>query len=115
MSQEYRYIGKPTERKDARDIVTGRSAYLGDLAVPNMLHARVLRSPHPHALITAVDTTRAAALPGVKAVLTHADVPDWRAGNPRYLRVLDPTVRYVGDAVALVAATSEAVAAEAWT
>ena len=113
MSQEYRYIGKPTERKDARDIVTGRSAYLGDLAVPNMLHARALRSPHPHALITAVDTTRAAALPGVKAVMTHADVPDWRAGNPRYLRVLDPTVRYVGDAVALVAAMSEAVAAEA--
>lgn len=113
MSAEYRYIGKPTPRKDARDIVTGGARYFGDLVVPNMLHARVLRSPHPHAVITAVDTAKARALPGVKAVLTHADVPDWRAGNPRYLRVLDDTVRYVGDPVALVAASSEVVAADA--
>jgi len=113
MSAEYRYIGKPTPRKDAHDIVTGDAHYFGDLVVPNMLHARVLRSPHPHAVITAVDASKARALPGVKAVLTAADVPAWRAGSQRHLRVLDTTVRYVGDSVALVAAVSEAVAAEA--
>ncbi len=113
MSDEYRYIGKPTPRRDAPQIVTGSATFFGDLVVPGMLHAKVLRSPHPHALVTEIDVARARGLSGVKAVLTHADVPDWRAGTPRHLRVLDSTVRYVGDPVALVAATSEAVAEEA--
>jgi xanthine dehydrogenase molybdenum-binding subunit len=109
----YRYIGRATPRKDARDIVTGAVSYLGDRKLPNMLYGKVLRSPHAHAIIRRIDTSKAAALPGVKAVLTHADVPDWRVGTPRIVRVLDRKVRYVGDGVALIAAISEGVAAEA--
>lgn len=113
MSRPYRFIGQPTLRKDARDIVTGGTAFLGDLRVPGMLHARVLRSPHAHAVVKSVDTSAAAALPGVEAVLTHADVPNWAGGTPRVVRVLDRIVRYVGDGVALVAATTPELAEEA--
>jgi xanthine dehydrogenase molybdenum-binding subunit len=113
MGNGYRHIGVAAPRRDARQIVTGSNLYLGDRKFPNLLYARVLRSPVPHARIRRVVTARAKALPGVKAVLTHADIPDWRGGTPRYVRALDETVRYVGDAVALVAATSEDIAAEA--
>ena len=76
----------------------------------NLLHGKVLRSPYPHAIIKKVDKTKALALPGVKAVLTYEDVPDWKGGTPRVVRVLDRRVRFVGDAVALVAATTESIA-----
>jgi xanthine dehydrogenase molybdenum-binding subunit len=110
---DYRHIGKVTPRRDARDVVTGRVAYLSDLDMAGLLYGRVLRSPHAHARITRVDTARARALPGVRAVLTAEDVPDWRAGTPRVLKVLDSTVRFVGDGVALVAADTEEIAARA--
>ena len=113
VATNYRHIGKATERADARDIVTGRTRYLSDLEVPRMLYGRVLRSPHAHAHIVSIDVSAARALPGVEAVLTHADVPDWRVGTPRTVRVLDSTVRFAGDSVALVAATTEAVAERA--
>lgn len=113
MANQYRYIGKATPRKDAREIVTGSVTYLGDTKLPNMLHGKVLRSPHPHAIIKRIDKEKAEALPGVRAVLTYADVPDWGGGTRRYVRVLDSKVRYVGDGVALVAATNEEIAAEA--
>ena len=106
----YRHIGQPTRRKDAVQIVTGTAQFLDDLSMPNLAYGRVLRSPHAHADIRSVDTSRAAALPGVLAVLTWADVPDWRGGNPRSVRPLDRRVRFVGDSVALVAAESPAVA-----
>jgi xanthine dehydrogenase molybdenum-binding subunit len=110
---EYRYIGKSTQRKDAVDVVTGATRYLNDIKFPNLLYGKVLRSPHPHALIKKIDKSRAEKLPGVKAVLTWEDVPDWKGGTPRVVRILDRKVRYVGDAVALVAATTEEVAKEA--
>jgi xanthine dehydrogenase molybdenum-binding subunit len=110
---EYRYIGKSTQRKDAVDVVTGATRYLNDIKFPNLLYGKVLRSPHPHALIKNIDKSRAEKLPGVKAVLTWEDVPDWKGGTPRVVRILDRKVRYVGDAVALVAATTEEVAKEA--
>ncbi len=113
MAATYRFIGRATKRKDAEEIVTGDVKYLDDLVIPDMLHGKVLRSPHAHALIKRVDKSRAEAIPGVKAVLTWEDVPDWKGGTPRYTRVLDRKVRYVGDAVALVAATSEQIAEEA--
>lgn len=113
MAAPYRFIGKSTPRRDATEIVTGSITYLNDIKLPDMLYGKVLRSPHAHALIKAVDTTKALRAPGVKAVLTWADVPDWKGGTPRYTRVLDRKVRYVGDAVALVAATTEQMAAEA--
>ncbi|MBM4338237.1 MAG: xanthine dehydrogenase family protein molybdopterin-binding subunit [Deltaproteobacteria bacterium] len=113
MENTYRYIGKATPRRDATEIVTGRTAYLDDLKLTNMIYGKVLRSPHPHALIKKIDKSKAERLKGVEAVLTWEDVPDWRGGTPRSTRVLDRKVRYVGDAVALVAATSEEIATEA--
>ena len=83
MADTYRYIGKATARRDAREIVTGGIRYLDDIKFPNLLYGKVLRSPHPHALIKHVDKSKALELPGVKAVLCWEDVPDWKAGTPR--------------------------------
>ena len=113
MSQEYRFIGKATPRKDAADITTGRAKFINDIKLPNMLYGKVLRSPYPHADIVSIDTGKAKKLTGVKAVLTYRDVPDWKMGNPPHLRILDSKVRFVGDAVALVAAETEEIASEA--
>ena len=113
MTNTYRYIGKATPRKDAMDIVTGGARFLNDIKMLNMLYGKVLRSPHPHALIKKIDKSKAEQLEGVEAVLTWEDVPDWKGGTPRYTRILDHKVRYVGDAVALVAATSEEIARKA--
>ena len=111
--KEYRYIGKATPRKDAVEIVTGKAKYIEDVELPRMLHGKVLRSPYPHALIKHIDTAGAEKSRGVKAVLTHKNVPPWMTGTPRHVRVLDEKVRYVGDAVALVAAETEAMARDA--
>ena len=113
MASSYRFIGKVTQRKDAREIVTGSSKYLNDRKFIDLLHGKVLRSPHPHALIKKIDKKKAIALPGVRAVLTWEDVPDWKGGTPRSTRILDRKVRYVGDAVAIVAAETEERAKEA--
>ena len=113
MGGDYKYIGKPLPRRDAADIVTGAVQYTDDLKFQNLLYGRVLRSPYAHALIKKIDKTKASALRGVKAVLTWEDIPDFRGGTPRNVRVLDKKVRYVGDAVALVAATTEEIAEEA--
>lgn len=116
MANTYRYIGKTVPRRDATDIVTGGTKFLNDIKqirFPDLLHGKVLRSPHPHAVIKRVDRDKALKLKGVKAVLTWEDVPDWKGGTPRCARILDYKVRYVGDAVALVAATSEETAKEA--
>ena len=75
MITELNCIGKPTERPDAFDKVEGRTRYAGDLYLPGMLHGAVLRSTHAHARIVKLDTAAALALPGVKAVLTAADMP----------------------------------------
>ncbi len=110
---EYRYIGKPIPRRDAVDIVTGAAEFTDDRKFPGLLYGKVLRSPHPHARIKKIDKSKAEALPGVKAVLTWQDIPDFRGGTPRNVRILDSKVRYVGDAVALVAADTEEIAEEA--
>ncbi|OGR15375.1 MAG: adhesin [Desulfobacula sp. GWF2_41_7] len=113
MNETYRFIGKGTPRKDGVDIVTGKARYIDDVRPGPMLHGKVLRSPFPHAEIKKIDTVKAKAAPGVRAVLTHADVPPWMTGMPRHVKVLDQRVRFVGDAVALVAADTleQAVAA----
>ncbi len=113
MVEDYRYIGKPTPRRDALDIVTGKATYIDDVTLPGMLHGKVLRCPHPHADITDIRTGKAEALPGVRAVLTYRDVPEWKTGMPRHMGVLNRRLRHVGDAVALVAAESEEIALEA--
>ncbi len=113
MTRDYRVIGKRTPRKDARAIVTGKAEFIDDLKLQGMLYGRVLRSPHAHARVAEVDTGRAESLPGVKAVLTHRNVPGWKGGTPFHIKVLDGKVRFVGDGVALVAAESVRAADEA--
>ncbi len=109
----HRHIGKGTARVDAEEIVSGSAAFISDLKMSGMLYGKVLRSPHPHANILRIETKKAENLPGVKAVVTHRNVPGWKAGNPQYVRVLEQRVRFVGDAVALVAAETEEIAEEA--
>ncbi len=115
MVGDYRYIGKATERQEAPDKVRGRAVYAGDMYLPGMLHGAVLRSPVPHARIVNIDTTHAQALPGVKALLTAADLPRRMLGE----RVQDQPVlagervRFVGERVAVVAAENEAIARQA--
>jgi xanthine dehydrogenase molybdenum-binding subunit len=101
---EYTYIGKHVNRTDAPDIVTGRKRYIDDLVIPGALVGYVLRSPHPHANIVSIDCSEARKAPGVRAVLSWEDVPDWKCGLPHHRRVLDSKVRMVGDSVALIAA-----------
>src|SRR5206468_9849186 len=69
-----KWIGERTIRPDGADKVTGRAAYAADTTMPGMIWGRILRSPHPHARIRAIDTSKAAALPGVTAVVTAKDV-----------------------------------------
>lgn len=109
----YRHIGKGTPRGDAAEIVSGTAAFISDLRMPGMLYGKVLRSPYPHANIVDIDTTMAVKLPGVQAVVTYKNAPDWQPGNPKSIRVLEQRVRFVGDAVALVAAETEEIAEEA--
>jgi CO/xanthine dehydrogenase Mo-binding subunit len=70
------YVGTRTIRPDGMDKVTGRARFGADFSLPGQLIGRVLRSPHPHARIVKIDTSKAEALPGVKAVITRDDFPD---------------------------------------
>jgi CO/xanthine dehydrogenase Mo-binding subunit/CO/xanthine dehydrogenase FAD-binding subunit len=99
-------VGKEVPRTDAVPKVTGAAQYVADLHFPGMLHAAVLRSPHPHARILSIDTSAAAAMPGVKAVATGADTAKrkWGAFRPDLYPLALEKVRYVGDEVAAVAA-----------
>jgi len=115
MITELSCIGKPTERPDAFDKVEGRTRYVGDLYLPGMLHGASLRSKHSHARIVKLDTSVALALPGVKAVLTAADVPRRRLGERLKDQPLlaEGIVRFAGERLAVVAAEDEATARRA--
>ncbi len=113
MATKYRFLGKATRRKDAVEIVTGGAKFVGDIKLPRMLYGKILRSPHPHANIKSIETSKAKKLPGVHAVITHKEVPEWKLGNPSHRHILDSRVRFVGDAVALIAAETEEIATEA--
>ena len=78
-----------------------------------MLYGKVLRSPYAHANILHIDTTGPRNCPASEAVVTYKNAPDWKAGNPKIVPVLEQRVRFVGDAVALVAAETEEIAEEA--
>lgn len=102
------------DRTDAVDKVLAGAMFVSDVAVPGMLHGKVLRSPHPHARLVKVDASRARAMPGVSAVATHADLvgmertTGWRIRDWPILAF--DRVRYAGDVVAAVAAVDEATA-----
>lgn len=101
------FIGKSVRRIDAPGKVSGKLKYAGDMTMPGMLHVQVLRSPHPHARIVSLDTSAAEAMEGVEGVITSADVPGedgfgvFVNDQPIMAR---GKVRYVGEAVAAVAA-----------
>ena len=109
-------IGKPLAMAEARSKLTGLGKYTDDLTAPGMLIARILHSPHAHARIRSIDTSLAEALPGVKAVATGRDAPKpygiLPIGHDECCLAVDK-VRYIGDNVAAVAATSAEIAEEA--
>lgn len=104
-------VGRAYPRVEGVEKVTGRARYSYDIRLPGQLYARVLRSPHPHARVLHIDTSRAEALPGVRAVLSVANAPEisWYTDSALF----DRTVRFVGDEVAAVAAETEEVAEDA--
>ncbi|CAN5361773.1 xanthine dehydrogenase family protein molybdopterin-binding subunit [soil metagenome] len=107
---DFAVIGSRLRKLDGLDKSTGRARYTDDLALPGMLHGKILRSPHPHARVLAIDTSAADALPGVFATVTGAEMPTpygiiiW---TPDEQALATHKVRYVGDAVAAVAAVDE--------
>ena len=110
-----KYIGTRPVRPDGLEKVTGRANFGADHALPGMLHGKVVRSPHAHAHIRAIDTRAAEAVPGVLAVITAADFPDrarfsWRRKAFNDNLLASDKVFYHGHAVAAVAATSAAAA-----
>lgn len=112
---DLKFVGHPSARIDALQRVSGRATYAGDVHLPGMLYARVLRSPYPHAHVRRIDVSRAQALSGVKAILTHENCDViWGSGDIRNKRYLfNNPVRFAGDAVAAVAAVDQHVADDA--
>ena len=115
MSRDLELLNKSTPRIDALERVTGQARYAEDFFLPGMLYARVLRSPFPHARVRGIDVSAAEALPGVMAVL-HSKNCDvfWSSGdNHGRRRLFAETARFVGDAVAAVAAVDRHTAEDA--
>lgn len=119
--EDFAVIGKPLPRVDGVVKAKGETQYTADIVQPGMLYGKMLRSPHSHARIVRIDTSRASNLRGVKAIITGQDIPDVKYGfmmlafpgsGDQYLLARD-TVRYIGEEVAAVAAVSEDVAEEA--
>ncbi len=104
-------VGKSQPRLDGFAKLSGRSEFTDDVHVPGMLQARIVRSHIAHGRILNIDTTAAARVPGVKAILTGKDVPDLSIGMLQPL--FDDTVRFIGQEVAAVAALDEDAAFEA--
>ncbi|MSO75507.1 MAG: xanthine dehydrogenase family protein molybdopterin-binding subunit [Alphaproteobacteria bacterium] len=119
-----KWIGRRTLRPDGADKVTGRAAYAADTTMPGMIWAKVLRSPVPHARIKSIDTAKATALPGVKAVMTGKDLVEFPLDKSVMLGIQDmrwmsrnvmarDKVLFAGHPVAAVAATTVEIASEA--
>ena len=109
-----RYVGRAVRRSEIVEKVTGRYVYGTDLGMPGMLHAKVRRSPYPHARIVSIDTSRARALPGVRAVVTGEELPSLFGSALRDEPFLARgRVRYAGEPVVALAAISEEIAREA--
>src|SRR5215212_9006523 len=108
--KDYSVVGTARPKVDAHAKCTGQTLYADDLVLPRMLWAKLLRSPHPHARIVSIDTTRAAALPGVHGVLTGKDLPILFGILPVSQdeeALCRDVVRFIGDPVAAVAAVDE--------
>ena len=124
-TRQFKVVGTRPIRHDGLEKVTGRAKYGADINMPGMLHGKILRSPHAHARIRSIDTSKAEALPGVRAVVTAKDLPiieekviDFAEtlGNSRMLAenmLAHKKVLYKGHAVAAVAAINPHIAEEA--
>ncbi len=116
MDNGFSIIGKPTAMIDAAYKTTGSGKYTDDLRLPGMLAGKILHSPHPHAHIKSIDTTRAEKLDGVIAVVVGKDAPNpygiLPVGHDEHALALDK-VRYVGDNAACVVAVDDATADKA--
>ena len=114
MTKRFSVVGQPLPKIDAWGKVTGDTRYTDDLVLPRMAFGKLLRSPHAHARIRAIDTTRARAVPGVYAVITGADLPRVKFGilpvSQDEEALCTEKVRMVGDAVGAVAAVDEETA-----
>jgi xanthine dehydrogenase molybdenum-binding subunit len=114
LGRELSVIGRSLDRRDALDKVTGAAMYSSDMTLPGLLHAKILRSPHAHARIVRIDTSRAAALPGVHAVLSLENTRGW---HTYWYMIAQPAfpeeLAYAGQEVALVAAETVDIALEA--
>ena len=120
-----KWIGQRTIRPDGMDKVTGRAQFAADTTMPGMIWGKVLRSPHPHARIRSIDTSKAEKLPGVKAVVTARDIVDFPIEKGAVMLGIQDMrwmcrnvmarekALFPGHPVAAVAATTEAIAAEA--
>jgi CO/xanthine dehydrogenase Mo-binding subunit len=120
--EAYVNVGKSVPKFEAAQKATGALRFTGDIALPRMLVGRILRSPHAHARASKIDVSKARRIPGVKAVITHEDVPTQQYGRefalpPEYMVrdnfILESKARYIGDRIAAVAATSSEAADEA--
>src|SRR6266705_5555570 len=122
-----KWFGASIKRKEDPAFLTGRGRYVDDIALPGMLHAAVLRSPHGHAAIRGIDKRAALSLPGVHAVFTHADLPNSMQRQTVPLLVPSPTIKqalmpyclardevcFVGEPIAIVVADSRYLAEDA--
>src|SRR6266581_5451964 len=114
-TRDVKGIGLSIPRPDGPDKVTGQIQYVADLSPHGLLHAKLLRSPHAHAKILRIDVSRARALPGVRAVVTAADIPELKRKAPtraHAVLAIDRVV-FAGQPVAAVAADEPAIAEEA--
>lgn len=117
---EYSVVGKSLPRVDGPAKLTGQAKYTVDIVLPDMLYGKILRSPHPHAKIVSIDTSQAEKLPGVEAVITGKDTWGIRYGfidTPSYpveeTPLAEEKVRFIGEAVAAVAAADPDIAEDA--
>src|SRR5438067_10742686 len=117
---DYKVVGQPVPRVDAVDKVTGTARYAADMNLPGMLWGKFVRSPHPHARITRIDTSKAEALPGVMRVITQRSLgagatveSEDKVHGIKVSRSLfcDEYVRYQGEMIAAVAADTAEIAA----
>ncbi|MFY9574637.1 MAG: molybdopterin cofactor-binding domain-containing protein, partial [Blastocatellia bacterium] len=113
---EFKVIGKPYRKVDARSKCTGQTRFADDIVLPRMLFAKLLRSPVPHALIKRIDVTKALSLPGVVAIITGKDLPIpygiLPVSQDEHTLCINK-VRFIGDPVAAIAALDEDIAFDA--
>ena len=124
---DHTYIGAPIRRKEDQRFLTGKGQFVDDVKLPNMLHAAILRSPHPHARILAIDSSAARNMDGVVAIITFQHIEEMLEPRPipirmrpypelkRFLQfpLAKDKVRYVGEPVAVIVAESRYLAEDA--